>query len=81
MQTRISDFLTENRISQVALSGALGIDQASISRRVSGATQWRLSEVVEALAYFSTLLGRPVTLEEAFGPASSDAASSPDSAA
>lgn len=70
MQTRIQSFLTEHRISQASLAEVLALDQASISRRVSGATQWRLPEVLALLAYFSKLLGRPVSLEEAFGPTS-----------
>jgi transcriptional regulator with XRE-family HTH domain len=38
------------RVSQTRLAGALGIDQAAVSRRLRGQTPWKASEVMAAAA-------------------------------
>lgn len=45
------------RVSQVQLAGALGLDQAAVSRRLRGRTPWKASEVLSAAA----LLGVSIT--------------------
>ncbi len=45
------------RVSQVQLAGALGVDQAAVSRRLRGKTPWKASEIMAAAA----LLGVDIT--------------------
>lgn len=68
MQTRISEFLIEHRISQASIARVLELDEAAISRRVAGTIAWRLPEMLDLVAYFSGLLKRTVSLDDAFGP-------------
>jgi transcriptional regulator with XRE-family HTH domain len=72
VDARIAVFLKEHRIPQVELAELLGLDQGSVSRRISGVTEWRLAEVRLVLEHLSGRLGRPVTFDEAFGPAAPD---------
>jgi len=62
-------FLDRNGITQTELAAALGVEQASISRKLSGSRSWRLAEVQRVLAWLTERLGRPVPFDEVFGEA------------
>lgn len=47
---RVHQQMWRARISQVQLAGALGLDQAAVSRRLRGRTPWRASEIMTAAA-------------------------------
>jgi len=64
---KTQDFLDANGLSQTEVGAALGVTGATVSRKLSGARNWRGAEIQSALAFFSERLGRRVTFEEAFG--------------
>ncbi len=63
----IQAFLDQNSISQAELGDALGITSGAISRKLSGARDWKLQDVRSALAFLSERLGRTVVFAEVFG--------------
>lgn len=64
---RTRGFLDRNGITQTELAAGLGYEQATISRKLSGARNWKLAEVQRALIWLSERLSRPVSFDEVFG--------------
>lgn len=62
-------FLDDNGISQADLIPVLELDDSTISRKLSGKREWKVTEMQKLRAYVSERLGRVVALDELFPPA------------
>lgn len=70
-------FLDDNGISQADLIPVLELDDSTISRKLSGKREWKVTEMQKLRAYASERLGRVVSLDELFpAPAPAEPAAS-----
>lgn len=49
--SRVGDLLRASGHSQLELAGALGLDQAAVSRRLAGRVPWRVTDVAVAAQF------------------------------
>lgn len=65
VNTRIRIELARTRRSQADLALVLGLSQAGVSRRMSGATSWDLAELERVAEFLGIELGQLVTADVA----------------